>query len=52
LPRLLDHALGFLGVLVLVEIHHRHIRPFLGEKDGDGAADAGVAAGDDGGFAL
>ena len=46
-PFLLDRALGFLGVLVLVEIDDRDIGAFAREQHRHRAADAGIAAGDD-----
>ena len=45
-PSRFDGALGLLGVLVLVEIDDRDIGAFARKEHGDGAADAGVAAGD------
>src|SRR6185312_4340271 len=43
---LLDHALGFFRVLVLIQVSDRKIRSFAGKGDGDGSSDAAVAAGD------
>src|SRR5690606_2466739 len=42
-----DHLRGVLGVLVFVLVDDGDVRPLAGEGDGRGAADAGVAAGDD-----
>jgi hypothetical protein len=50
-PGGLDVALRFLGVLVLVLVEDHHVGALLGEADGDRAADAAVAAGDDGALA-
>ncbi len=46
-PFVLDRALGFVGVLVLVEIGDRDVGAFAGEQHRDRAADAGIAAGDE-----
>ena len=47
-PSLLDEPPGLLGVLVLVEVDDGDVGALLGEGDRDGAADAAVAAGDQG----
>ena len=47
--RLLHPARRLAGVLVLVEVGDQDVGTLAGEGDGDGAADPGVAAGDDGG---
>lgn len=41
----LDQRPGVLGVVVLLEVGHDDVGPFLGEGNGHRAADAGVAAG-------
>src|SRR5712692_1297563 len=43
----LDQAFGLVGVAVLVQIGDRHLGALACEGDGDGAADAAVAAGDE-----
>ena len=44
--------LRLLGVVVLVEVDDRHVGAFAGEQHGHGAADARVAAGDEGRHAF
>ncbi|MGX0523463.1 hypothetical protein ACUXMH_000617 [Ralstonia pickettii] len=46
--RCADEAAGLVGVVVFVQVRDQHIGAFLGKADGDRAADAAVAAGDDG----
>ena len=49
----LDHLLGVVGVALLCgEVRDEHLCPLHGVEDGDGAADARVAAGDQGFAAL
>ena len=43
----LDQAFGVLGILVLFKIRDENVRPFPRIGNGDGAADAAIAAGDD-----
>jgi hypothetical protein len=43
----LDEALGFSGILVLVQVSDQQIRSFPGKGDCDGTADVAVAAGYD-----
>src|SRR5690606_5789554 len=43
----LDQLPGVAGVLVLAQVGDRDVGALLGEGDGDGTADAGVAAGDE-----
>ena len=43
----LDRLARRLGVVVLVEIDDRDVGAFARVQDGDGAADAGIAAGDE-----
>jgi hypothetical protein len=44
----LDQALGFLRILVLVQVGDQDVRAFARERQGHGAADAAVGAGDQG----
>src|SRR5215203_4812929 len=46
-PLGLDEPLGLARVLALVQVHDGDVRALAGEQDRHGAADAGVAAGDD-----
>jgi hypothetical protein len=48
----LDGFLGLLGPLGRSHVVDGHVDAFLAEADGDGLADAGAAAGDDGDLAL
>ena len=47
-----QRAGGVPGVLVLLQVGDGHVGPLLGEGHGDGAADPGVAAGDQRGAAV
>ena len=49
---LFDLPLGLLRVLVFVEVDDGDVGALSGEKDGDGAADAAVAAGDERGLPV
>src|SRR5690606_23234488 len=49
---LADPAHGLARVVVLVVVGDRHVGPLAGERDGDGATDAAVAAGDQGSATL
>src|SRR5690606_41299063 len=51
-PGGLDQAGGVPGVVVLLQVGDRDVGALLGERDGGGAPDAGVAAGDEGAAAL
>src|SRR5690606_20257970 len=51
-PGGLDEAGGTPGVVVLLQVGDRDIGALLRERDGGGAPDAGVAAGDEGAAAL
>ena len=48
----LDRSLRLLGILVLVEVGDRDVGALPGEEDRHGAADAGVAAGNERDFVL
>ena len=48
----LDAHIRLLGVAVRLQIDDRNVGAFAREEDGDGPADAGIAAGDDGRKAL
>jgi hypothetical protein len=45
-------ALGFGRVVMLVEVHKRHIRAFFGKEQRHSAPDAAVTAGNQGNLAL
>ena len=47
-PRLFDQSLRLLGVLMLIQVGDDDVRAFTGIGDRNRAADAAVAAGDDG----
>jgi len=47
-----NHRLGLLGVVILLEIDDGDLRAFAREQHTHGAADAAVASGDERGFAL
>ena len=49
---LLDAPAGLVGAVGVVQVGDDDTGPFTGERDGDGLADAGVRAGDEGGLAL
>ena len=51
-PALLDEPRRLGGVVVLVEVGDEHVGALAREGQRDGAADAAVAAGDDGRVAL
>ena len=51
-PRLVTSAAVSAASLVLVEVGDQHVGALAGEGDGHRAADAAVAAGDEGGLAL
>ncbi len=48
----LDQLLRLAGIPVLVQIDDGHVGPFAGKEDSHGAADAAIAAGDEGDLVL